>query len=42
MRGFDCPLLADELVGCEASEGLQSTAEAVGGHEVGEVVLGCS
>ena len=36
--GFDCPLFADELVGREAFEGLQSSPEIVGADEVGEVL----
>jgi hypothetical protein len=36
---FCGPLLPDELVGCEASEGLQASAEIVWGDEVGEVLL---
>ena len=35
---FDCPLFADELVGREAFEGLQSSPEIVGADEVGEVL----
>jgi hypothetical protein len=35
--GFDCPSFADELVGCEAFEGLQSRSEIVGADEVGEM-----
>ena len=35
--GFDCPSFADELVGCEAFEGLQSPSEIVGADEVGEM-----
>jgi len=35
--GFDCPLFADELVGREAFECLQSSPEVVGADEVGEV-----
>jgi hypothetical protein len=34
---FDCPSFADELVGCEASEGLQSPCEIEGADEVGEM-----
>ena len=33
--GFDCPSFADELVGCEAFEDLQSPSEIVGADEVG-------
>ena len=29
-----CPDLADELVGCEALEGLQAASKVVGRHEV--------
>ena len=36
--GFDCPLFADELVGCQAFEGLQSSSEVVGADEVGHVI----
>src|SRR6516225_11663605 len=32
-----CPSFADELVGGEAVEGLQSPGEVVGGDEVGEM-----
>lgn len=32
-----CPALADELVGRESFQGLQSSAEVVVSHEVGEV-----
>ena len=32
-----CPLLADELVGCEVFEGLEAAAVVVGGDEVIEV-----
>ena len=35
---FDCPLFADELVGRESFEGLQSSPEIVGADEVGEVL----
>ena len=35
--GFDCPLLADELVGREALEGFEPASEIVGVEEVGEV-----
>ena len=35
---FPGPSFADELVGCEALEGLQPPAEVVGAHEVGEVL----
>ena len=35
---FDCPLFADELVGREAFEGLQTSPEVVGADEVGEVL----
>ena len=35
--GFDCPSFADELVGCEAFEDLQSPSEIVGADEVGEM-----
>ena len=34
---FDCPSFADELVGCESFEGLQSPSEIVGADEVGEM-----
>jgi hypothetical protein len=33
--GFFCPSFADELVGCEALESLQSTSEVIGAHEIG-------
>ena len=36
--GFGCPLFADELVGREAFEGLQSLPEAVGADEVDHVI----
>jgi hypothetical protein len=32
--GLDCPSLADELKGCEASEGLEPSGEVVGVDEV--------
>ena len=35
---FDCPLFADELVGRESFEGLQSSPEVAGADEVGEVL----
>src|SRR5215210_300783 len=35
--GLDCPGSADELVGCEAFEGLEAASEVVGSDEVGEV-----
>ena len=35
---FDCPLFADELVGRETFEGLQSLSEIVGADEGGEVL----
>jgi hypothetical protein len=42
---LDCPSFADELVGREAVEGLESSGEVVGGDEVvempGELVVGC-
>ena len=34
---FDCPSFADELVGCESFEGLQSPSEIVRADEVGEM-----
>ena len=34
---FDCPLFADELVGREALEGLQSAPEVVGADDVGQM-----
>ena len=36
---LDCPSFADELVGCETFEGLQSPAEVIGGDEVSEVAF---
>ena len=36
--GLDCPLFAYELVGREAFEGLQSSAEVVRADEVGHVI----
>jgi hypothetical protein len=33
-----CPAFADELVGCEAPEGLQPSAEGVSRDEVGQVL----
>ena len=39
MIWFGRPLLADELVGREASERLQAAAEVVCGHEAGVVLL---
>src|SRR5271170_202482 len=35
--GFLLPAFADELVGCEATESLQTFGEVVSGDEVGEV-----
>ena len=35
---FDCPLFADELVGRETFEGLQSAPEIVGADDVGAVL----
>ena len=34
---FDCPSFADELIGCESFEGLQSPSEIVRADEVGEM-----
>lgn len=34
--GLVCPGFADELVGCEALEGLQAPGEVVGGDEFGD------
>ena len=36
---FVCPCLADEVVGCEALEGLEALCEVVGADEVGEAGL---
>jgi hypothetical protein len=38
--GLGCPAFADELVRCEAFEGLQPASEVVGGDEVSEMALG--
>jgi hypothetical protein len=35
--GLVCPGLADELVGCEPSEGLKPASEVVDADEVGEM-----